>query len=211
MQINLGTSLSGLRQAIATSSVPDDHSATHPDSFTGTDYVISSKLFSFTDIPLGYLESITVTFTISGETDSGTNQFTAPVIGFVRITEPTFFQTYTQNSPMETMENQGGGTIWFENFTSTVGQKSFVINASTHNDPSNPSHNNPFFDNIGLTSTITNKRYNLADQRHTQDSFYASTGFQFEFRYSDSDEDAFSPTISNVTIDVVYKEAPYEN
>jgi hypothetical protein len=35
--------------------------------------------------------------------------------------------------------------------------------------------------------------------------------FRIQFNYSDSDEDSLSPTISNVTIDVVYKEAPYEN
>jgi len=70
MQINLGTSLSGLRQAIATSSVPNDYTETNPDSFTGADGQIVTKDFLFNDIPFGYLESITVTFTVSGETDS---------------------------------------------------------------------------------------------------------------------------------------------
>ena len=97
MQIDLGTSLSGLRQAIATSSVPADHSATHPDPFTGTDGAISSKRFIFTDIPLGYLESITVTFTISGEVDGGSGQYQSPTISSAKITTPTFASSYGQS------------------------------------------------------------------------------------------------------------------
>jgi hypothetical protein len=211
MQINLGTSLSGLRQAIATSSVPADHSATHPDSFTGTDGAISGKLFTFTDIPLGYLESITVTFTISGEVDAGSGQYQSPKITGARITTPTFYQSYGQNVTGEMKKDSGsyGISLWFDSFTGTLGSKSFVINSTTHFDPSNASSNNRIFDNG--SNPEANKTYNNADQRHTQDSNYTDDGFQFQFNYSDSDEDSLSPTISNVTIDVVYKEAPYEN
>lgn len=209
MQINLGTSLSGLRQAIATSSVPDDYTDTHPDSFTGTDGAISSKQFIFTDIPLGYLESITVTFTISGEIDGGSGEFQAPIIGSLKMTAPTNGSSYGQNAPLRQMKTSSGSSTWLDSFTGTLGQKSFVINSTTHNAPSVPSVNNQIFDNG--SDPETNKSNNLADQRHTQDSNYTADGFRFQLDYSDSDEDSLSPTISNVTIDVVYKEAPYEN
>jgi hypothetical protein len=210
MQIDLGTSLSGLRQAIATSSVPADHSATHPDSFTGTDGAISVKQFIFTGIPLGYLESITFTFTISGEADAG-SQYQAPEISSAKITTPTFGSSYGQSVLGEMKKDSGsfGTSLWLSGFTGTLGSKSFVINSTTHFDPSSPSSNNRIFDNG--SNPAANKQFNNADQRHTQDSNYTDDGFQVQFNYSDSDEDSLSPTISNVTIDVVYKEAPYEN
>ena len=211
MQINLGTSLSGLRQAIATSSVPNDYTETHSDSFTGNDGAISTKQFNFTGIPLGYLESITVTFTISGEVDAGSGQYQAPTISNLKITTPTNGSSYGQNVLGQMKKDAGsfGTSLWFDSFTGTLGSKSFVINSTTHFDPSSPSSNNRIFDNG--SSPETNKSFNNADQRHTQDSNYTDDGFQFQFTYSDVDEDSLSPTISNVTIDVVYKEAPYEN
>jgi hypothetical protein len=112
MQINLGTSLSGLRH----SSVPDDYTDTHPDSFTGTDGAISSKQFIFTDIPLGYLESITVTFTISGEIDGGSGEFQAPIIGSLKMTAPTNGSSYGQNALLRQMKTSSGSSTWLDSF-----------------------------------------------------------------------------------------------
>lgn len=208
MQINLGTSLSGLRQAIATSSVPDDYTATDPNSYAGSDGGFAYKQFTFRDIPLGYLESVTVTFTISGEIDAGSGQYQAPSINQVFFTRPTYFSSYTQ-ALVQRIDTAANSAVWLESFTGTLGEKSFVINASTARDGSNNA-NLYHFDND--TPTVdSNKGNNLADQRHTQDSNYTDDGFRIRFNYVDFDEDNFSPTISNVTIDVVYKEAPYEN